>query len=237
MVLGDLYLAGEMFATALDLYQKALSLVPANQEILNRIHLAKVEGEKDTIKLDALDARSIKLLHEKLSGNEKFTAQNEVDKANELLDEIIHSSNPAELVARHLDQIEDLLPALLELNIRQAKVENRPDLVSSLENLQIAISEGKDIPVMAVGGKRDEEEYPTDHFAGKVAILVPDCFEPSRRASFIHECLTAAGCTCNIVDESNEVDKGNADIMIACNPHINPWLLEYMAEKTAKKLQ
>jgi hypothetical protein len=37
------------------------------------------------------------------------------------------------------------------------------------------------------------------------------------------------------VDESNEVDKGNADIMIACNPHINPWLLEYMAEKTAKK--
>ena len=26
-----------------------------------------------------------------------------------------------------------------------------------------------------------------------------------------------------------------ADVVIACNPHINPWLLEYMATNTAQK--
>ena len=35
--------------------------------------------------------------------------------------------------------------------------------------------------------------------------------------------------------KSNGTDQLAEDVTIACNPHINPWLLEYMAAKTANK--
>ena len=236
LVLGDLYLAGDIFGTALDLYRRAKSLSPDNIELENRITLAKIEGEEDLVRLDPIASSSLDMLYAALAGSEQPTNTIEIDKATELLDEIIHSSKPAELVAQHLDQIETLLPALLELNIRQAKVENRTDLISSLESLQFAINQGNSPTPVGVGGKQVEYEGVSGRFAGKVALLVPDKSQPSSRALFIAECLSAAGCTCNIIDETNEADKARADVMIACNPHINPWLLEYMAANTANKL-
>jgi tetratricopeptide (TPR) repeat protein len=236
LVLGDLYLAGDMFGTALDLYRQAQSLNQENLELENRINLAKIEGDDKASRLDPIANSTLELLYSSLSGNEQPVNSFEVDKATELLDEIIHSNNPAELVAKHLDQIETLLPALLELNIRQAKVENRADLISSLESLQVAINQGSGPIPVGVGGVPREDLGLSGRFAGKVALLVPDKNQPSSRALFIAECLSTAGCTCHIIDETNEADKARADVMIACNPHINPWLLEYMAANTASKL-
>jgi hypothetical protein len=236
VVLGDLYLAGEKFAVALNLYQSAISLDPENNELSNRIGLARAEGKDDRSTIDPTAVSSLDLLYNALEGNSEQLVNQDVDEATKLLDEIIHSSNPAELVARHLDQIENLLPALLELNIRQAKMEKRPDLASSLENLQKAIHHGGNWAPSGMGGKRLEEDGPGEDFAGKVTVLVPDRNQPSVRAAFISECLSAYGCMCTYNDESDIPGDMQPDIVIACNPHINPWLLEYMAMKTAQKI-
>ena len=89
--------------------------------------------------MDPISDGSLDRLYAILAKDDHRIDVQDVDQATKLLDEIIHSKNPAELVALHLDQIENLLPALLELNIRQAKVENRNELVSNLEELQLAI--------------------------------------------------------------------------------------------------
>ena len=235
LVLGDLYLAGEKYATALVLYQNAINLDPNNTDLSNRLELAKTESTNDRSDLDPVAESSLDILNDILTGGSDDPANTEVDIATMLLDEIIHSSNPAELVAKHLDQIENLLPALLELNIRQAKMENRPDLASSLENLQNAINQRCDWTQSSIGGVRADEEMPNEHFAGKVTLLVPDRYQPSVRATFIAECLSANGCMCTFIDESNGSESVCSDIVIACNPHINPWLLEYMATNTAQK--
>ena len=114
--------------------------------------MAKAEGINDRSDLDPVAESSLDMLNNILTGGSDDPANNEVDIATKLLDEIIHSSNPAELVAKHLDQIENLLPALLELNIRQAKMENRPDLASSLEDLQGAIHRGGSWSRSGIGG-------------------------------------------------------------------------------------
>jgi tetratricopeptide (TPR) repeat protein len=235
LVLGDLYLAGEMFSAALLLYQKALILDPESVEISNRINLAKIEGNHDQPDLDPISDVALDRLYAILAKDDHRIDVQDVDQATKLLDQIIHSKNPAELVALHLDQIENLLPALLELNIRQAKVENRNELASNLEELQLAINSGDNWPIAGSKTKDHEQNKPVVHFEGKVTLLVPDRHHPSARASFIFDCLVATGCSCILIDESNGTDQLDDDVTIACNPHINPWLLEYMAAKTANK--
>ena len=235
LVLGDLYLAGEMFSAALLLYKKALILNPESLEIANRINLAKIEGNHDQPDLDPISDVSLDQLYGILAKDDHRVDVKDVDQATKLLDQIIHSKNPAELVALHLDQIENLLPALLELNIRQAKVENRDELVSNLEELQQAINSGNNWPIAGIRKNDHKQNNPVEHFAGKVTLLVPDRDHLSARASFIFECLVGAGCSCTFIDESNGTDQLADDVTIACNPHINPWLLEYMAAKTANK--
>ena len=186
--------------------------------------------------MDPISTASLDQLLDILSKDGHQVDVEDVDHATKLLDQIIHSKNPAELVSLHLDQIENLLPALLELNIRQAKVENRNELVSSLEELQQSINSGSNLPTSGFSEKDNELNKLVGQFVGKVALLVPDRNHPSARASFIFECLEAAGCSCIFIDESNGTDTSTDDVTIACNPHINPWLLEYMAVKTANKL-
>ena len=108
-------------------------------------------------------------------------------------------------------------------------------LASSLEELQQAINSENNWPISGVKTKDYGQNNPVEHFAGKVTLLVPDRHNPSARASFIFECLEAARCSCTIMDESNSTDHLTEDVTIACNPHINPWLLEYMAAKTTNK--
>ena len=59
----------------------------------------------------------------------------ELRSAAELLDLVASSPHPAQDVADHLETIEDLLPALFEMNIRQANADGRPDLAASLRAL------------------------------------------------------------------------------------------------------
>ncbi|HSO27511.1 MAG TPA: hypothetical protein VLS48_05535, partial [Anaerolineales bacterium] len=61
--------------------------------------------------------------------------EREMEKAARLVKSILASPQPAQAVAEKLEDIDRLLPALLELNIRQALNDGRPDLAKSLTAL------------------------------------------------------------------------------------------------------
>jgi tetratricopeptide (TPR) repeat protein len=233
LVLGDLYLAGEDSSAALALYKKARSLSPENVEIINRIKLAEAEQSENGIRVNPQDEHRIIALIEQLNGK-KSVQEDDVEKATNLLQEIIHSSNPADLVSSHLDQIDTLLPALLELNIRQAKAERRPDLVQGLESIKDSI--GSD----STGSFAPDEMMPAEAESfsriESVTFLVPDEHNISTRIQFIKECLLSVGAQVSILSSTDAAQKTKPQLVIAFNPHTSPWLLEYMAECAASKV-
>jgi tetratricopeptide (TPR) repeat protein len=233
LVLGDLYLAGEDAAAALSLYLKARLISPENPDITSRIELAESEQPDFSKVINPLGEERRNNLLERLTGKTRGVQEQEIEKATKLLEEIIHSSNPADLVATHLDQIDSLLPALLELNIRQARMENRGDLVEGLAGIQEAIEQGGQ-PVASISFPK-QEPMPGDEIEN-ITLLVPNQDEPSVRAQFIQDCLMAMGKQVELAGTTDAARAVNPQMVIACNPHANPWLLEYMAECTAHKV-
>ncbi len=178
LVLGDLYLAGEDSMAALYFYQKAKLLEPENQEISTRIELAESEKNATQVQKNLLPLGEERLgnLQQRLAGKSKGVQEKEIEKASRLLEEIIHSSHPAELVATHLDQIDSLLPALLEMNIRQAKADRRTDLVEGLETIQenIHLDSSANMPgTESISSGSNEPSFDLSQVKN-VTILVPD---------------------------------------------------------------
>ena len=60
----------------------------------------------------------------------------EISRAADLLLRFIKSPYPTLEVSEHLKEVDDLLFALLELNIRQARADGRTDLAQALQNLE-----------------------------------------------------------------------------------------------------
>lgn len=54
--------------------------------------------------------------------------EDEITQAAALLEKIIHSPHLAQKVSDHLDEIDNLVLALLELNIQRARGDGRPEL-------------------------------------------------------------------------------------------------------------
>lgn len=235
LVLGDLYLAAEDSTAALYIYNKAKLITPDNQEINNRIGLAETEESNYSVGEIPLplEAERLEFLLQKLTGKSRGVQENEIEKATQLLEKIIRSSNPADLVATHLDQIDTLLPALLEMNIRQAKAERRNDLAQGLTNIQESIGQPQTTLNNLSKGPSDLENLSKVH---TVTMLVPEQDSPSVRAQFIHDCISALGIKVEIVHSTDEARLSHPQLVVVCNPHVNPWLLEYMAECTAQKI-
>jgi hypothetical protein len=117
------------------------------------------------------------------------------------------------------------------LNIRQAESEHRGDLVEGLANIQEAIGiERMNFPELSVP---DNQEAWADTVEN-ITLLVPGHDRISERMQFIQDCLMVAGKQVEVVGSTDEARKTNPQLVIACNPHANPWLLEYMAECTAR---
>ena len=234
IILGDLYLAGEDSTAALYFYHRAKLIAPENSEITNRIELAESEKNNSSTQANLLPLGAERLngLQEKLSGKSRGIQEKEIEKAAKLLEEIIQSSHPAELVANHLDQIDSLLPALLEMNIRQAKADRRTDLVEGLESIQSDF-DNKQTSSSAPGqnGIREEPLKVTD-----ATILVADQESSASRARFIQECLTGLGIQVELTDSLEQARLTKPQLVIASNPHMNPWLMEYIAECTASRI-
>lgn len=221
LILGGFYLAGGDGKTAKELYLRAQQLDPQSKTIQRQIMLAEEMKDGRSDKPVSTDLEDVSQLLQKLTGQNKEFDERDIMRAANLLDKIINSGNPAELVTENLDQIDDLLMALIEVNVRQARADGRGDIADALRNLQLnidyqKIAKDNPVPVRSVTGRN-------------LLLLSPDPVKRSKRMSLLETTLESFGC---LVTEKTRFISGRdelPDLVIASDPHINPVLVEDLA--------
>jgi glycosyltransferase involved in cell wall biosynthesis len=239
LVLGDCYFAEGEGETALLLYQQAQILAPDNPEIERRIRLAQSEcrlpGEFSAEPLPT-DLRAVGDLLQRLTGRQTPVKEDEIDQAATLLNDIVTCAHPAQAVADHLDDIDTLLPALLELNIRQARADGRPDLVQALQELLSNI-------YLQLGTRQIENEVglPT---INRQAILAPQRVlfigpadgDVLLRQTLPAGALSALGCDVTVATKFPPDFQQRYDVVVTHQPHGDPKLLPGLAACAAANI-
>ena len=239
LLLGDLYLANEDYPSAEKLYQKALSLEPNNEVIQRRVKLSALELTTHASEEIPTDSASVSKMLQDITGRPTPVTEAEILSAASLLDSIVHSQNPAEIVARNLEQIDTLLPALIELNIRQAKNDRRFDLVNMLQALKENIESLKIESI--TGSDADINKNNLDQTLIKVTLknvvfLVPDSENKSERINTFQKVLEKNGVNVIFADFEPEINKSEIDLVVSFNAHMNPAMMEKMANYSAQHI-
>lgn len=243
LVLGNLYLASGDSKTAEDLYHRALTLEPENKEIEQQVILAKSEESEISPEPMPTDPEALARLLMRLTGRKVPVTETEMLRAAEMLQEILESTSPAQMVSERLDEIDNLLPALIEINIRQARADGRNDLAKALQGLQINIAyqmedqkEQQSQPIKV--NQVPQEPQPKvvkpkppeiQPFKGRVLVLVPDLYDLTPRLNILVDGLKQVGCKVKRADQFNPDTDAVADVVIVSNPHLNPKLMQSMA--------
>jgi len=233
-ILGNFYLASGDGKTAKSIYLHAEKLDPENKTIQNQIRLAEeIDDNNGFEEPTPTDLPAVARLLQRLTGKTQVINENDIMRAASLLEKIINSDSPAELVSKHLDEIDDLLPALIELNIRQAHADGRTDLVESLRSLQLNI----DYQLVAKEDGASLEDHnhnlPNLQFSGNILMLLPDLEKKSNRMMLLKSTLESSGCR---ITERGDYVSGRdikPDVVITSNPHTNPMLLEGLSALSA----
>jgi hypothetical protein len=246
LLLGDLFRASADEANAVRLYANALSLDPTNLEILNRLQVPPVSPQPPTPEPLPIpvpsDPGELAVQLQELSGLSQPVADRDINRAAELLESIINSVDPAGTVADRLSEIDGLLPALIELNVRQARADGRPDLAKGLQDLQTNIqlqvemgAPAREIIKQAQKHSLDITAGPAPKFTGSVLLISPGVTEESPRGQVIAEALTGTGCRVTCAGDFPENFLDEFDLVIASHPHTRPELLEGLAACHAHK--
>jgi glycosyltransferase involved in cell wall biosynthesis len=264
LFLGDCYLAEGDGETALLLYGQAHERDSQDPEIRRRIRLAKADcppaacpAAWDTadglsaLKAIPTETHAVIRLLQRLIGQEKPVTEGEVLKATELLREIIHNPHPAQAVAERLEEIDQLLPALLELNIRQARLDGRPDLAQALQHLleniqlQLRVRPGP-IPGVARGvpdaARSQGAATPTAPGEARppadlrVLFLYPAAAEPAVRQTLPAEALCDLGVQTSVKNGLPPEGVGAYDLVVASRPHADPAVMEGLAACAAAQV-
>ena len=163
----------------------------------------------------------------------KKISDDQVDHANRLMDDILKSKSPSTVVAEHLDDIDQLLPALIEMNIRQTREQGRPDLAEALEDVL------SDVLFNVDNFEEEDDQYITKpvnvNFDVSPTIIIDgvNSKESPFRLSHIHAALFHAGF--NIIGWNNQEEATKelhtADYLLLHNPHNQQRYLKMMAER------
>ncbi|MEI6291982.1 MAG: glycosyltransferase, partial [Chloroflexota bacterium] len=173
---------------------------------------------------------------QRLTGTAQVIDENDIVRAAYLLDKIVNSDSPAELVSRHLDEIDELLPALLEINIRQAYSDGRPDLAQALRALQVNIDRQLVTKEDEELAKQNSQTAVALKFTGNILVLYPSLEEKPNRMALLKPALESFGC---LVTEKDGYLPGRdplPDVVITGNPHTNPRLLESLSALSAANI-
>ncbi len=246
LVLGNLYLASGDSKTAEDLYGRALTLDPENKEIEQQVILAQSEDSESNGEPVPTDPEALARLLMRLTGRKVPISETEMIKAAEMLQEILESDSPAQMVSQRLDEIDNLLPALIEINIRQARADGRNELAKALQNLQINIAyqiedhkEQQSQPIQVNPGAEEKpvrvqpKKVEIPLFKGRVLVLIPDLYDISPRMNILVNGLKQVGCKVKRSDVFNPETDAVADIVLVSNPHLNRKLMQGMAAASA----
>lgn len=229
LILGGFYLAGGDGKTAKSIYLRAQQLDPKNTTIERQIAMAEqmeCPGSEEPVPTD-MDA--VARLLQRLTGAASAVQESDILRAANLLDKIVNSENPGELVSVHLDEIDELLLALIELNVRQAHADGRADIAGALRSLQLNI----DYQLIEKGNKWAQQDDNVDatqpQFTGRLLLLLPDVNNKSKRMATLSATLESCGCQ---VIEKEEYIPGRdvkPDVVITGNPHTNPALIDSLS--------
>lgn len=170
-------------------------------------------------------------LLQNMTHRDQPVSNEEMMQAAELLQEIVSSSSPAVEVSKHLNEIDNLMPAIIDLNIQQAKKEGRPDLASGLLELKKNISLQMSIQEEAVQARMrnsGKPVIPEEALLGKVAVFEPSGgeFANCERIKLLKEALLSAG---SLMTEK-EIIKVKPDLAIFSNPFMDAHLMDLMAK-------
>ncbi len=150
MVLGNLYRLAGSLGTAARLYEQALALDPANPLIQRQLAQARTDtaglqrvDEVEPLALPAVMrlAQRLRFEAERLHDEGGDTGQDlraEISGAAEMLEKFIPDERAGQMVIP-ADAIQQLMPALIEMNIRHARATGRPELAEALQSLQINV--------------------------------------------------------------------------------------------------
>ena len=238
LVLGDSYLLIGDRNASLTFYLQAWRLAPDRRDVQRRVDLALSRSEEeDQMQTEVLPTQPHDLarLYENLVGRRTPVSDEEVEQARILIDEVIHSESPAKMVASKLDDIQELIPALIELNIRQARLDGQSQVADELEGLLLNTLLQKDA---AQSNQSSKDEFINElslsrHERGIIVLAGVDSQESPNRQAFIADCLRQCGYEVMDMNHSDVEDWQNADLMIAHNPHGLPSLSKTMAAWTA----
>jgi hypothetical protein len=143
VVFGNLYLLVDKPAAAAVLYRQAQSLAPSNPLVARQLAQAEAEvqahasnGKPVKIPADLLDREAVGELAVLLRGDEKSAA---VRSAADMLEKISAEERGSDANGLPKDEINQLMPALIDLNIRQARAAGKSDLAEALQSLQIKL--------------------------------------------------------------------------------------------------
>lgn len=223
LILGDLYLAAEETGVAYHLYKRAEKAQPDHPEILRRLQL--VENEPNVIPNLPADPpthpATLRRLLNRLTGKPNLADEPATQKAADLLETILQSEQPAKTVAEHLDEIEYLLPALIELNLQQARQEGKIELASSLESLRQKVA-----PLISRAGDNADSLLSRQ---ARILLLAPANPPSQERALVIQRALEVGGFQVEVNSELSADDIEDLDAAIAVNPHTSPTTLTNLA--------
>lgn len=140
--LGDAELACGNLVAAEARYADAQRLRPDGHDVLTRLSLVQAErgGEAGwTNRAVADDLATLRRDLGALDADLAFISEADVRRAALLLDEIVSAREPAALIAERLNDIDRLLPALVELNVRAARRDGQDDVAEALGQLLVSL--------------------------------------------------------------------------------------------------
>jgi len=238
IILGDCYLAANQSSMAAHFYRKAQQLAPENSDVDARVQLIEEEIDLNSIAIDLRDENSMDALFVQLTGKGKAISTNELERAAELLALITESEHPALAVSEHLDDIENLLPALLQLNIQQARSDGQSDLARDLENLletfysqqeeQRDLPTWKDNELPAVPGQASETGTRMS-----VALLNDRDEDDCQRIIMAIKALQDLGCPVTTISDPQSVASFQGQAALVHNPHTSALKMQLMAQAAA----
>ncbi len=246
LILGDSYLIGGNKLAARDLYQEAMRWAPERKDIARRREFAVddlVDSNEPPLRLPPLHPQAINRLVMNLMGKNVHVREEDVQKVEKLFEQIIRSPSPAKAVSEHLEEIDELLPALIEMNVRQARKNGRSDLVDELETLLVNLS-------MQQEHKPDEMDAPALNESdspsiviqtkakkrNKILIVGIDSQEEPFRRSLLAEAISEFGYEVFDAGESFAGSWQPFDLVIARNPHANWSIMKKIASRAGAKL-
>ena len=157
-------------------------------------------------------------------------SKEEISRAADLLLKFIHSPYPAQEVSEHLDKVDDLVLALLELNIKQAREDGRNDLAQALQNLEdnlcLQLERSGDYQNLVM----ENAHLDIDPDIFRIHFLCRNNGELSHRLILAAEFLSSVGCNVSTSRDLLLESITDNDIIIVNRPHVDTNLIKSLVD-------